>query len=120
MKRMKLISLAAILVLSTGLAAMSANAATIIIENNDGPGEGFNDPTPAAPVGGNLGATLGTQRLIAFAHAACAATIRGRRGSQPSRSSSTNPRWVAMKVSPTAAGATTTSGACQPDCSAIS
>ena len=45
-------------------------AATIIVVNNDGPGEGFNDPTPAAPVGGNTGTTRGAQRLIAFQHAA--------------------------------------------------
>jgi hypothetical protein len=45
-------------------------AANIVIFNNDGPNEGFNDPTPAAPVGGNPGTTLGQQRLIAFAHAA--------------------------------------------------
>src|SRR5262245_19160713 len=45
-------------------------AATIVVVNNDGPGEGFNDPTPAAPVGGNTGTTLGAQRLIAFQHAA--------------------------------------------------
>ena len=45
-------------------------AATIVVINNDGPGEGFNDPTPAAPVGGNNGATKGAQRLIAFQHAA--------------------------------------------------
>lgn len=44
--------------------------ATITIVNADGPGEGFNDPTPAAPVGGNAGTTLGEQRLIAFQHAA--------------------------------------------------
>ena len=44
--------------------------ATITIINLDGPGEGFNDPTPAAPVGGNTGTTLGQQRLIAFQHAA--------------------------------------------------
>lgn len=44
--------------------------ATISILNVDGPGEGFNDPTPAAPVGGNSGTTLGQQRLIAFQHAA--------------------------------------------------
>ena len=51
----------------------SSNAfasATIVIVNLDGPGEGFNDPTPAAPVGGNSGTTLGQQRLIAFQHAA--------------------------------------------------
>ena len=45
-------------------------SATIVINNIDGPGEGFNDPTPAAPVGGNTGTTLGQQRLIAFTYAA--------------------------------------------------
>jgi hypothetical protein len=44
--------------------------ATIVIVNTDGPGEGFNDPTPAAPVGGNPGTTLGQQRLNAFQKAA--------------------------------------------------
>jgi hypothetical protein len=45
-------------------------AATITIVNVDGPGEGFNDPTPVAPVGGNPGTTRGQQRLIAFQFAA--------------------------------------------------
>jgi PA domain len=45
-------------------------AATIVVVNIDGAGEGFNDPTPAAPVGGNTGTTRGQQRLIAFQHAA--------------------------------------------------
>jgi len=45
-------------------------AANIIVINNDGPGEGFNDPTPAAPVGLNPGTTLGVQRQIAFLYAA--------------------------------------------------
>lgn len=45
-------------------------AATIVIVNQNAPGEGFNDPTPATPVGGNTGTTLGEQRLIAFQHAA--------------------------------------------------
>lgn len=44
--------------------------ATITIVNTDHGHEGFNDPTPAAPVGGNPGTTLGSQRLIAFQHAA--------------------------------------------------
>jgi len=44
--------------------------ATITVVNNDGVGEGFNDPTVAAPVGGNSGTTLGQQRLIAFQFAA--------------------------------------------------
>jgi hypothetical protein len=43
-----------------------ARAATIKLINRDGPGEGFNDPTSAAPVGGNTGTTIGEQRLIAF------------------------------------------------------
>ena len=45
-------------------------AATVTVVNNDGPGEGFNDPTVVAPVGGNSGTTRGGQRLIAFQHAA--------------------------------------------------
>lgn len=47
-----------------------AGGASISIINADGPNEGFNDPTPAAPVGGNNGTTKGEQRLIAFQHAA--------------------------------------------------
>jgi len=45
-------------------------AATITVVNADSPGEGFNDPTPVPPVGGNPGTTLGQQRLIAFQYAA--------------------------------------------------
>jgi hypothetical protein len=45
-------------------------AADIFIVNDDGPNEGFNDPTPVAPVGGNPGTTLGQQRLNAFQFAA--------------------------------------------------
>jgi hypothetical protein len=52
------------------LAAASVDDATITIFNNDGPGEGFNDATPVAPVGGNPGVTLGAQRLAVFQHAA--------------------------------------------------
>jgi hypothetical protein len=50
--------------------ALSAQATTITILNLDGLGEGFNDPTPAAPIGGNTGTTVGQQRLIAFQAAA--------------------------------------------------
>ena len=45
-------------------------AAIVVIQNADGAGEGFNDPTPVAPVGGNPGTTLGAQRLNAFTYAA--------------------------------------------------
>jgi hypothetical protein len=62
------------LLLITALAACGAlpgwGAATIIINNVNAAGVGFNDPTPAAPVGGNPGTTLGQQRLIAFQRAA--------------------------------------------------
>lgn len=50
--------------------AGAGHAATITIVNVDGPGEGFNDPTPVAPVGGNPGTTIGAQRLYVFNHAA--------------------------------------------------
>src|SRR5437762_10183447 len=50
--------------------AAVTRAATITIINLDGPGEGFNDPTPAAPVGGNPGTTVGAQRLYVFQQAA--------------------------------------------------
>ena len=53
---------------TVSLQAMAA--ATITVVNNDGANEGFNDPTPVAPVGGNPGTTLGAQRLFAFQHAA--------------------------------------------------
>ena len=53
--------------------AEPSSATTITILNNDGAGEGFNDPSapdPASTTGGNLGPTLGAQRLIAFQFAA--------------------------------------------------
>ncbi len=52
------------------LAAPARPDARITIVNADGPAEGFNDPTPANPVGGNTGTTVGQQRLIAFERAA--------------------------------------------------
>lgn len=57
-------------------APVLAGPAQIIVVNVNAPGIGFNDPTPAVPVGGNTGTTLGQQRLIAFQHAA---DIWGRR-----------------------------------------
>lgn len=50
--------------------ASAAPAATIVVVNNDGPSEGFNDPTLVPAVGGNPGTTLGAQRLNAFRFAA--------------------------------------------------
>ena len=65
-------TLAAALAVAIGLAlaADAQAAATVLIVNGNTAGVGFNDPTPAAPVGGNAGATLGQQRLIAFQAAA--------------------------------------------------
>src|SRR5262245_42697388 len=59
---------AALLLIS--LSAPTFGAATIVIQNGNAAGVGFNDPTPAAPVGGNPGTTLGQQRLNAFQAAA--------------------------------------------------
>lgn len=73
MQTSKLFRLAAGATLAAGLslsAIQAQAAATIVIQNMNAAGEGFNDPTPAAPVGGNVGTTLGQQRLIAFQAAA--------------------------------------------------
>jgi PA domain len=76
--------LAAVL-LGASLGAQQALAAADIVVNFTNTGTvGYNDPTPAAPVGGNPGTTLGEQRRIATQHAAnlwaatltSAATIR--------------------------------------------
>ncbi len=54
-----------------GFVATEANAgATVVIQNNDGGSEGFNDPTPWTPTGGNPATTLGQARLNAFQYAA--------------------------------------------------
>lgn len=47
-----------------------AQANIVILNDIDAPGVGFNDTTPAAPVGGNNGTTIGEQRLIAVQAAA--------------------------------------------------
>jgi hypothetical protein len=62
-----------LLVLAALLLAGSVPAfatAHIVIVNTNAAGVGFNDPTPATPVGGNPGTTVGQQRLIAFQYAA--------------------------------------------------
>jgi PA domain-containing protein/flagellar hook capping protein FlgD len=66
-------ALARLLAVAALLAALSSGAfasAVINIINMDGAGEGFNDPTPVAPVGGNPGTTIGQQRLNCFTRAA--------------------------------------------------
>ncbi len=68
MRRTELVALLAALVLVVFPAA--ARAATFSIVVGDAAGEGFNDPTPRAPVTGNPGVTLGAQRLNVFQAAA--------------------------------------------------
>src|SRR5436190_12249139 len=58
------------LLLFLGMSSAAFATATIVIQNNDGAGEGFNDPTPATPVGGNPGTTVGQQALNVFQSAA--------------------------------------------------
>jgi hypothetical protein len=58
------------LVIALFTSASAFANATILIINNDAAGVGFNDPTPAAPVAGNTGTTVGAQRLIVFQRAA--------------------------------------------------
>jgi len=48
------------------LAGAPAFAATITIQVGDAAGEGFNDPTPFTPIGGNAATTLGQARLNVF------------------------------------------------------
>lgn len=61
---------AAVAAASLGVVGQAHAAVTIIINNLNAPGVGFNDTTPAVPVGGNTGTTVGEQRLIAFTYAA--------------------------------------------------
>ena len=61
-------SLLLALLLGASTTAEAASKITIVV--NDGAGEGFNDPTAVAPVGGNTATTLGQQRLIVFQKAA--------------------------------------------------
>lgn len=51
-------------------ACLNSHATNIVLDIKDGPGEGLNDTTPASPVGGNNGTTVGEQRTIVFQYAA--------------------------------------------------
>lgn len=66
---LKALGAAALLLL--GLASQQALAQANIVVNFTNTGTvGYNDPTPATPVGGNPGTTLGEQRRLATQHAA--------------------------------------------------
>jgi MYXO-CTERM domain-containing protein len=63
-------ALSTLALLSAVVAARPAHAAaTFELVVTDEPGVGFNDMTPATPIGGNMGTTVGEQRRIAFQHA---------------------------------------------------
>ena len=47
----------------------TVQAADLQLQNFDAPGVGLNDPTPAAPVGGNTATTIGAQRLRVYQYA---------------------------------------------------
>ena len=113
MQRLSSRILSVLLTLIVGLMFTSTvfATATIVIENGDAAGVGFNDPTAAAPVGGNGGTTLGQQRLNAFQFAAnvWGATIT----SGPTIT--IHASWAALTCTPTSgtlgsAGATSISG----------
>ena len=67
---MKTRLLRAAVALALAAVALPLAAADIQIVVTDAAGVGFNDPTPATPVGGNTGTTIGAQRLIVFQEAA--------------------------------------------------
>ena len=63
--------LGAVAVVAMAVLGINAGmATTITIHNTNAAGVGFNDITPAVPVAGNLGVTLGQQRLNVFQQAA--------------------------------------------------
>ena len=61
-------ALLAVVVLAAATPARGGVEITIV--NGNAAGVGFNDATPATPVGGNTGTTVGAQRLQAFQYAA--------------------------------------------------
>lgn len=63
----------AVLLVLAGFTGVPVQAATFVISNQDGAGEGFNDPNPPAhanQIGNNPGSTLGQLRLNLFNAAA--------------------------------------------------
>jgi hypothetical protein len=61
---------AAALLGSAFFASQALAQATVVLNYVNNPGEGFFDETPATPVGGNPGTTLGEQRRFAAQHTA--------------------------------------------------
>ena len=65
-----LLTILSAVVIAAGPASDALAGATVLIVNMDGANEGFNDPTPWTPTGGNPATTLGQARLNAFQYAA--------------------------------------------------
>ena len=58
------------MVLAIAATPVDAEAARLVLRNRDaGTGQGLDDATAVAPVGGNPGRTLGEQRRIVYQHA---------------------------------------------------
>ncbi|HEV8140727.1 MAG TPA: PA domain-containing protein [Pyrinomonadaceae bacterium] len=103
----KLPLIATVLLVFGGAAFGQAN---IVIQNADGAGVGFNDPTLASPVGGNSGTTIGQQRLNVFQ---TAASIWGT-ALRTTQTITVNAHWAAMTCTATSG----TLGAAGPDSTA--
>jgi hypothetical protein len=59
-----------LLAAACALTCLASQAATITIISRDPAGFGFNDTTPATPVGGNNGTTVGQQRMNVYRYVA--------------------------------------------------
>lgn len=66
---MRLGLLTALLGAAVSLSTPAHASADFILRVTDDPGVGFDDQTPATPVGGNTGTTIGAQRRLAFQYA---------------------------------------------------
>lgn len=70
MKRHTTLLCSSILAAALGYTGPALGRAKITVISINDPGVGLNDPTPATPIGGNSGTTVGQQRLIALQYAA--------------------------------------------------
>jgi hypothetical protein len=59
-----------LIAVACAVTCLAAEAATIKIQSRDPAGYGFDDKTPVAPVGGNMGTTLGEQRMNVYRYVA--------------------------------------------------
>jgi len=59
-----------LIAVACALTCVASQAATIKIQSRDPAGYGFDDKTPVEPVGGNMGTTLGEQRMNVYRYVA--------------------------------------------------